>query len=479
MNDNYHTSAREVTALVRRRAIAILPSIVLVFVSCDPALALVVAVDPNTADTNVNPASYPGWTQGDPGWDNVTNSGANYVYLGDGWVLGAWHVGVGTVHLSAGSFSPIANQNYVVQNPPPSKVGGLTLTAQTDLRLFRINGDPGLPSLTIATQSPPSTGTNGSQILFAGTGRTRFDSVSHWMAGSWTAGQDFHGYGTTHPLNTPNVKRWGTNRLENPGDIPSVFTAVPGSITSGVLTIRSGTPPNHTDRHVISLLSRFTPPTAAHLPPDISSIAGVLPHEAQVVDGDSGSAVFYKNGGQWQLAGIVNTMLTYTNQSKDKAVYGNGSTFADLSYYNKPYQGSICDVMLTCGNYSIVGDINLDGIVSGDGTGVTQSDDVAAFIAGWKYNNGKGGGNYLSWTKGDLNHDGITNIGDFFLLRNALNGEISGAAIATLFGDGGAPDADGGGAVPEPTAAIPAIFAAILFAFYTRCGFGLRSLRSS
>ncbi len=461
-----HLNMPTMTKQVMRIAVAAALFIAPWFAASD-AIALVV----EATGTNVNPASYPGWTQGDPGWDNVTQNGANYVYLGNGWVLTARHVGAGPVHLSTGSFSPIASQNYVIQNPPPAKVGGLTLTAETDLLLFRINGDPGLPSLSIATQSPPSTGTNGSQVLFVGTGRTRFDSVTHWNVNtSWTEGDsgNYHGYKTTNPNSpdfTPNVKRWGTNRLENPGNIPSVFTAVPGSATSGVLTVRSGQPPNHTDRQVISLLSIFTPPEQALNPPGVNSVAGVLTHEAQVVDGDSGSAVFYKNGSQWQLAGIVNQMLTYANQSKDKAVYGNGSTFADLSYYNKPYQGSICDVMLTCGNYSSVGDVNLDGIVSGDGTGPVQSDDVAAFIAGWKYDNGKGGGNYLSWTHGDLNHDGITNVSDFLLLRSALNGQISGAALTMLFGSD-APDfsIDDGSTVPEPSAAFLAIAIAVFFA---------------
>src|SRR5262245_9689465 len=53
--------------------------------------------------TNVNPASFPGWSNGDPGWENVTSNPSgvgtynNYVYLGDGWVLSARHVGVGAV----------------------------------------------------------------------------------------------------------------------------------------------------------------------------------------------------------------------------------------------------------------------------------------------------------------------------------------------------------------------------------------------
>ena len=54
-----------------------------------------------------NPAQTPGWTNGDPGWDHAVRFGylnaggdidysTNGVYLGDGWVLTAAHVGIPT-----------------------------------------------------------------------------------------------------------------------------------------------------------------------------------------------------------------------------------------------------------------------------------------------------------------------------------------------------------------------------------------------
>ena len=48
-----------------------------------PAQAVLVGVIPNVVpNTSVNPASYPGWTQGDPGWGNAAHlTFANGVYL--------------------------------------------------------------------------------------------------------------------------------------------------------------------------------------------------------------------------------------------------------------------------------------------------------------------------------------------------------------------------------------------------------------
>ncbi len=164
---------------------------------------------------------------------------------------------------------------------------------------------------------------------------------------------NFKGYKATGSA----IKQWGTNRLANPGSATyqSVFHHVLSN-TDGVFSIKGG---DGVDRDVITLLSSF----------ERQGQAGALPYEAQAVSGDSGSSVFYKNGSQWQLAGIVNSVLIYNNQPTSWAVYSDATTFTDLSYYNQPYQGSICDVMKGCGNYSTVGDMNLDGVVSGDGTG--------------------------------------------------------------------------------------------------------------
>ena len=57
------------------------------------------------------------------------------------------------------------------------------------------------------------------------------------------------------------------------------------------------------------------------------------PHEAQVATGDSGGAVFIKNAGSWELAGILHSTEESGSQPASSAVYANRSIAADLSFY--------------------------------------------------------------------------------------------------------------------------------------------------
>jgi hypothetical protein len=92
----------------------------------------------------------------------------------------------------------------------------------------------------------------------------------------------------------------------------------------------------------------------------------------------------------------------------------------------------------------IVGDINQDGLVAGDGTGAAATDDVTAFVAGWL---ATGGGSIAQrYSRGDLNFDGQTDLADWGIL-NRVNPPVAAAAVARL------------PAVPEPAALWLFIFA--------------------
>ena len=71
-------------------------------------------------------------------------------------------------------------------------------------------------------------------------------------------------------------------------------------------------------------------------------------------------------------------------------------------------------------NYSIMGDINLDGAVSGSVVNGVPSGDIASFVAGWGDVDESGTGTVTSWKNGDLNRDGKTDVADFLLLRQSL-----------------------------------------------------------
>jgi hypothetical protein len=461
------------------------------------ALALIVGnVNGSVANTALSPADFPGWTLGDPGWSNFSLNGSSYVYLGDGWVLSARHVGNpgGGVQFQTPSgpqiFQKIPGSYYrdygylwtngeyyhAVSNPPTiqTETGqSVSLTEFTDLQLFRINGDPGLPSLAISSQ-PVATSdfnrANAPPVVIVGGGNGRSPNQVQWNVTqhsdtNWTWSQTA-GSGTHQGYFNDGVplKRWGTNRLvdirpnfnEPPDsgatDFSSIFSGVV-SDTTGILKLPTG---DGVTRDVIASMTVYDQAGGA-LPPYGDGLTNL---ETQAIPGDSGSAVFFRRNNQWELAGIVNATFNFTNQPSSTAVFGNATMLSDLSFYNQDYFRSLKHIMESHADYSIMGDVNLDGVISGNGTGSAASDDVSAFIVGWNYSNGTGVGTVTSWKNGDLNRDGTTDVADFLKLRAALNGQVPSAAVAALFGDS---------AIPEPSAAVLAVLAASLSALRLRC----------
>lgn len=409
--------------------------------------ALIVGSVPGIVhDTTVGPASFgPNWSKGDPGFNNLSlNSG--YVYLGDGWVLSARHVGYnatagvtfqtanGPVTYKMAGAAPAPDGGNVIAGPyyrdygfdsswvhvfavsNPTSVqleDGRTqaLSPYTDLQLFRINGDPGLPTLTIASQPLPNNFVEEAapEVMIVGNSAGRAAVESRWdvSGNTWTpttgAGNK-QGYGNDNVF----AKRWGTNRVEDPSSISNEFSSVISN-TAGVIPVNTAL--GATTRDVIGNLVVY----------NASDEPGATPFEAQGIDKDSGGAVFHKrNGTQWELTGILNANATYEGQPHGTAVYGNATMFSDLSYYNQNYLNSIKYIIETHPDYSVMGDVNLDGVVSGNGTGPATSDDISAFVAGWRFNNGTGKGTVTSWSKGDLNRDGKVSAVDFFKLRQSF-----------------------------------------------------------
>ena len=94
-----------------------------------------------------------------------------------------------------------------------------------------------------------------------------------------------------------------------------------------------------------------------------------------------------------------------------------------------------------------IGDVNKDGLVNGDGSGSAATDDVTAFIDGWLSENRLVGahntitvGDWGTWSDGDMNLDGRTDLRDWALINNA-NPAIGAAIDLALNGT----------SVPEPS----------------------------
>lgn len=397
---------------LRLRSLVAVVLALALFAGASPS-ATAMVVTTTTLDTTQPPAD-------DPGWNYVTVGATTrtYTYLGNGWALSAWHVGpfigepanLQNLTFSTGVVSAIPNQNYDVPNP-----SGSGLSPFTDLKMVRINTDLGLPALTIASTPLNSSivNTANAEVTFIGNGRSR--------AANQTSYSGHSAYDTI----ADRTKRWGKNRI---ADENSQYNQ---SDTDLRVTMNIGT--NENPRHIVSMVTQF----------NLTSVPGgetPIAYEAQAVSEDSGTAVFRKNpaNSQWELAGIVNTIDNiYNGQPITAAADGNYTTFADLSYYKT----EIMNIMTAHPGFSIKGDLNLDGILSGDGTGTAATDDVTAFVQGWGWQ--QGSANVNSWKKGDLNLDGVVNVNDFFAMRSAL-------VIANLGAGASALSQMLGSAVPEP-----------------------------
>lgn len=220
------------------------------------------------------PSRYESAPQRAPGWRNVgERQGRSAVYLGDGWVLTAGHVGVGPVRFEGKNFPPIPKSAVALN--APGVPGG-----KADLLLFRVEPAPDLPSLGI--RKPPVS--PGTRLLMVGYGRGR-GAEATWMNRS--------GY----QYKPGATKRWGTNRAQDAG-----------------VKIR-----DRWGSETICFHTQFRRRGSKH--------------EAQAAPGDSGGAVFAKGPSRWKLAGLMLAVVGQRGQPRNLALYGDRTSVADLTRY--------------------------------------------------------------------------------------------------------------------------------------------------
>jgi len=242
----------------------------------------------------------------DPGFANIgTLNGATAIYLGNGWVLTASHVGGGTVTLGGVPYAQLSTPIQLTNQ------GAGGMTPNTDMILFQISVPPLLPALNIRASTP----SGGDDLVMIGNGVNQNPTRDSWTVTTvanplpnppnedndiWTPDPG----GPVETFGSPggNTIRWGTNDVEGSGNINSAYG-----------TVRS-------------VITRF------------DEVPG-KPNEAQAVLGDSGSGVFWKNGGSWELAGMtyaVGNEDTYDNVPggvTTSIVDSSVTLVADLSFY--------------------------------------------------------------------------------------------------------------------------------------------------
>lgn len=244
-----------------------------------PAQAVIIDSGDGTGNTTAPPD--------DPGWDNVgVKSGLTVVYLRNGWILTANHVGIGDVILDGIVYSHVPGSGIQLDN------GDGTFA---DLLLFSITPLPPIPDLTVRTNTSLPNG----EVIMIGRGRDRGAASDTDDPGIWTApptnpvpaipGWYWTGSGT---------RRWGTNEVTGDWTFSATDT--------------------------VSFYTTF----------DESGSLDHTPHECQAAGGDSGGGLFAKQGMNWELAGIIWAIAGYSGQNANtSALRGNVTLVADLSFY--------------------------------------------------------------------------------------------------------------------------------------------------
>lgn len=242
-----------------------------------PALAVVI----NTGDGTGNTSA----PSNDPGWANVGTIGTlTGVYLGDGWVLTANHVGDGAIVLQGITYQPIAGSRVRFQKP---------LGTYADLIAYRIDGQPPLPAIVLADTTPNL----GDEATMIGKGWNREAGLTYWDIDWLEVSQPFAVFTGHKRFCCESPTRWGRNII-TASNLDIVLT---GSTTRSFAAI--------------------------------FDLLGGVSDEAQAVPGDSGGAVFIKRSGQWQLAGTLFAVSIFENQPNSTAVFGQASYAADVAFY--------------------------------------------------------------------------------------------------------------------------------------------------
>lgn len=262
-------------------------ALLILLLSAASASALVIVGGTGTGQTTAPGGGVP--------WNNVGSiGGTTGIYLGTFgggyWALTAAHVGAGNLNLGGTTYNYVSGSAIRVLNNDSSN---------TDLVLFRLATDPGLPNLELTTVAPPT----NTAVYMIGRGDVE-GAVNYWSVSNgpgpsdavWTnlgsnpAGANIGGYFVSSSIGL----RWGTNHI------------------SGTTTYDIGTGAT----------------TALYT--DFSNVNG----DAQGASGDSGGAVFANDGSGWLLVGVMGAIGNFENQPGGTAVIGNVTYLASIAAYN-------------------------------------------------------------------------------------------------------------------------------------------------
>jgi hypothetical protein len=273
-------------------------SLLITALVCTPAAGVIVRGGDGTGNTTA-PTDFPYWdalgkiskpSDSPPTDSDPFTYGGTAVYLGNGYVLTAWHVKAldDPTSVTFGGTTYAIDANSWVHVEDDSGVAG-------DLATCRISGTfPNIASPVPHSAIASSTKPDDTAVYMMGYGRNRAVDRTYWED-DWTETTEpddatYEGYKWA----AGKSMRWGTN----------------STVDTVVITSSYGT----TSCYRASF--------------DDSGV-----DECTVAKGDSGGLVWVYSGGGWELIGMNLTYYSYTDQPSETAVFGNLPVFADLSVY--------------------------------------------------------------------------------------------------------------------------------------------------
>lgn len=289
------------------------------------ATAVVISTGDGSGNTTAPPD--------DPGWANVgKNNDASGVYLGNRWVLTANH---------AGNPFRFVLDNGVYDDDDATffQLTQADGSGLADLAMYRLMEDPGLPELTIATGNLAE----GDEVAMIGRGLNRDPLKAFWVVDQsdpnnwqWTKETVLGDMNNDGKVNQGDVPLF-VEALTNPDSYAAQFPYIDplefgdvdedGSFDLGdvkpFIDLVSlvelkwnmagySTVSSQTKRWGTSLVGN---PAGSGIQVILQSGGGEtisyatefqdVDGRAHAVSGDSGGAVFHKNGSQWELAGLI------------------------------------------------------------------------------------------------------------------------------------------------------------------------------
>lgn len=307
---------------------------------CSPALpaSALIIYDNTAVDTDINLTQPAGF---EDAWARVgTNGNGTGVYLGNGFVLSAAHVTVGTGLEIDGTLYARVGSTSILTNADDS---------QADLRVYRVAVPEGtdlfgrgiLPIVQTSLAGGP---TEEGILIGTGVGQTSAQPIQVNPPNSSPGAGFVWADGTTRD------KRWGVADIGNAESTPTINGWTAEGFTSAFI---NGT------------------------------------GDAIAADNDSGAPLFYDNNGTIMLAGLVHGVSRV-----DFAKIGDETFLSDLSYYASQIQivegdldgdgevgGSDLELVLDRFGLNVTPGSWLQGDTNGDG--VISMDDVDNILAKW------------------------------------------------------------------------------------------------